>query len=265
MDLPTLERSISNLETSLDSLEFWLTFATGLVVLGLVLEYWHEIPESIAALKQSWSWKPLCVIAGGILITLGVAGELGVQYKASIVENKLRSESHAIEALLNKEAGEARQIAESERLERVKLEAIVAPRSLSLDQQRLIVSICTRFQGHNVSVNSYGMDGEGAVLGGQIIAVLRSAGITVADARASTVVTGGFELGIHVRGPSAEREFVSALGSALSSIGKLRVAINDPPPKSGSEIGGGGQVFNPGVAFVTVMIGIKPVPLLAAK
>lgn len=293
MDLSILERNISNLEKSLDSLEFWLAVATVLVVLGLVLEYWHEIPESIAALKKAWSWKPLCIIAGGILITVGVAGELGVQFVASNKETALRKANDAIFAALNSEAAQARKdasdaseraskaderasndekeaarlrkMAEAERLGRVKLEAQVAPRSLSLDQQRLIASACGRFHGHGVLVSSYGMDGEGAALGGQIISVLQSAGIIVADGRASTMVSGGFEMGVHVRGPDVERDFVSSLGNALSSIGKLKVSLNDPPPRSGGGMGGGGQSFPAGTVFVTVMVGTKPVPILATK
>jgi len=222
-----------------------------------------------------------------------VAGELFVQVRASGIEERLRIANHQVLVPLEKEAADARRDAETarqkadsfehdiaqaneraslaekkaeeERLERIKLEAIVAPRSLNLEQQRLIASACAKFRGHSVLVESYGMDGEGAALGAQIIAILQAAGITVADARASTVVTGGFELGIHVRGPNAERDFVSTLGNALFSVGKLRVAINDPLPRSGSEIGGGGRSFKSGVVFVTVMIGTKPVPILASK
>jgi uncharacterized membrane protein YczE len=85
MDTSALERNITNLETSLDSLEFWLSVMTFLVVGGLILEYWHEIPEELEKLKEAkkWLWKPICVIIGAILITIGVAGELAVQFLAS--------------------------------------------------------------------------------------------------------------------------------------------------------------------------------------
>jgi hypothetical protein len=294
MDLSALERNITNLETSLDSLEHWLAFMTALVVLGLVLEYWHELPEAIDALKKAWSWKPLCIISGAILITVGVAGELFVQSLASRKETGLRKANDAVFAGLNAEAAKARKdasnaserasqaderasenekeaarlqkMAEAERLERIRLEAIVAPRSLSLDQQRLIAAACRRFSGHRVLLSSYGLDGEGAALGAQIISVLRSAGVTVLDGRATSIVTGGFELGVHVRGPDIERDFVSGLGNALSSIGKLQVSINDPPARvGGAGIGGGGQAYPAGTVFVSVMVGIKPVPILAAK
>jgi hypothetical protein len=293
MDPSALERNISTLDTSLDSLEHWLALMTALVVIGLVLEYWHELPEAIDALKTAWSWRPLCIISGAILITVGVAGELFVQSLASRKETALRKANDEVFAGLNGEAAQARidagnaivraskaderasenekeaarlqKLAEAERLERIKLEAAVAPRSLSLEQQRLIASACGRFRGRSVLVSSYGMDGEGAALAGQIISVLRTSGITVADARASIIVTGGFEMGVHVRGTDVERDLVSSLGNALSSTGKLKVSINDTPPRLGSAMGGGGESFPAGSVFVTVMVGIKPLPILAAK
>jgi hypothetical protein len=161
-------------------------------------------------------------------------------------------------------AAEAGRMAEAERLERIKLEAIVAPRSLSLDQQRLIAAACGRFHGHAVLVSSYGMDGEGAALGEQIMSALRSAGVVVADNRGASAVSGGFDVGVHVRGPDAEHAFISILGNALSSIGRLKVMVNDPPPKLGAMIFGGGQSFPAGTVFVTVMVGVKPVPILPA-
>src|ERR1039457_695563 len=103
MDLSALERKISNLENSLSSLEIWLGLMTTLVVIGLVIEYWHEIPEAIGDLRKAkkWLWKPVCIILGAILITVGVAGELCVQFLASSKETDLRkanrSEEHTSE------------------------------------------------------------------------------------------------------------------------------------------------------------------------
>jgi hypothetical protein len=164
-------------------------------------------------------------------------------------------------------AEEARSMAEAERLERIRLQAIVAPRSLSLDQQQQIATAVRRFAGHRVLVSSYGLDGEGAALGAQIIILLRSAlgNDNVLDDRASLVVTGGFELGVHVRGPDSESAFVSTLSNALSSIGQLQTFVNDPRPRAGGGIGGGGAAFPAGTIFVSVMVGIKPVPMLPAR
>jgi hypothetical protein len=112
-----------------------------------------------------------------------------------------------------KEAARLGNLAEAERLERMKLEAAVVPRSLTLEQQKLIAAAVQTFRGHAVLVSSYALDGEGAALAGQIIAALQSGGVKVADNRSSILVTGGFEGGIHVRGPDTEQDFVSSLGT----------------------------------------------------
>jgi hypothetical protein len=120
-----------------------------------------------------------------------------------------------------------------------------------------------KFRGHNVLVSSYGTDGEGSALGAQIISILQAAHINAADSRGGTMVTGGFDIGIHVRAPAEEYVFASALKDALSSVGKLMVApINDPQPQAGSMMAGGGQTFVPGIVFVSLVVGIKPVPIL---
>ena len=79
------------------------------------------------------------------------------------------------------------------------------------------------------------------------------------------MVTGGFESGVHVRGPNAERDFIAALSGALSAIGGLRTFANDAPPRTSMEMDGGGASFPVGTVFVSVMIGIKPVPILPLR
>jgi len=164
-------------------------------------------------------------------------------------------------------AAEARSTAEAERLERLRLEATVKPRSLSLDQQRQIADACRRFVGHRVVVASYGQDVEAAVLGDQIYSALRSVlgGENVLDNRMTTVVAGGIELGVHIRGPDLERDFISALGNALSSIGGLQTFTNDPRPTVGAEMIAARPIFPAGMVFVTIMVGAKPVPVLSAR
>jgi hypothetical protein len=109
MDLPALQTTINDLEKSLDSLESWLLVATLLVVVGLVLEYWHDIPEALAKLRNGWDTKSVLVIVGGILITMGVAGELAVQFFASRKETKLRRANDEMIGILNKQAADAKE------------------------------------------------------------------------------------------------------------------------------------------------------------
>lgn len=298
MDPSGLVIQVSHLERSLDSLNNCLKVATGAVVIGLLVEYPYEIYEAICEFKNRLL-KPSLTIAGAILITLGVAGELVIQSKESIVEGNLRSANHEVQAGLEKEASQAQEkakqataaslgaevrialarkaaaeaderaakagsIAEAERLERIKLQAAVAPRSLDPEQQREVIAECREFRGHNAIVYSYAMDGEGAAIGGQLISVLDAAGVRTFDARSSMGVAGGFEQGIHIRGPQVEDQFIKTLDHSLRSIGKLQVSVNDPPARVGMMFGGGGPAIPPGTVLVTIMVGIKPVPVLHA-
>ena len=147
MDLSALERAAKDLEGSLDSLGFWLFFSTALVVIGLIAEYRHDVIEFWEEVRRPaamFPWPKFWAIAGGILVTVGVAGELIVGIKASRKESDLRTINHQIEGLLTdkasendkeakrlgKEAEQLRKDAEAEHLARVTIEARVAWRRL---------------------------------------------------------------------------------------------------------------------------------------
>src|SRR5579864_4428807 len=108
MNIPLLQREISTLEREIDSLETWLALMTAFVVIGLILEYLHEIPEEFKRLRQQWAWKPLFVMAGTILITVGVAGELAVQFVASQRQTALRQANDSAFTALNSDAATTR-------------------------------------------------------------------------------------------------------------------------------------------------------------
>jgi hypothetical protein len=250
-------------------------------VLGLVIEYWEPVHEFIEEWRRpaaAFPWRKVWGLAGGILVTVGVAGELGFTYKAYRVETNLRANSHQIELLLNQgtsgalqKAAEANARASANDLaaqqlkaDNLRLEAIIAPRSLSLDQQKRIADACGKFAGHAVRVGSYGMDGEGTVLATQIMSALQSAHILLSDARGSTMVAGEFDVGIQIRDwQTSEVKFAACLVDALSRIGNLNVSLNHPWPKLGAMMGGGEkQGFPAGTSYVDVMVGIKPLPVL---
>jgi len=90
----------------------------------------------------SFPWDKFKTLAGGILVTIGVAGELFVSYEASRVENQLRENSHRIEGLSIEKAANAERDAEiakeqteKERLARVELEKSIQWRTLSREQK----------------------------------------------------------------------------------------------------------------------------------
>jgi hypothetical protein len=292
-DASALESSISALESEIKTLESssvpWehlLPAFNAMVVFGVAMELWviwHERRDDMEAWAVGYflnasklpsrpsTAKFLIEVASVLLITLGIVGELGVGIKIASINGalrgksaELRSKSGQLVALLNQETEQLHRDAEGLKAENLRLEAVIAPRSLSLDQQKQIADALRKFKGHGVLVKSYGTDGEGAALAAQIIAALHAAEVVVADSRGSEIVAGGFDSGVHVRAPATEIDFAVAIADALSKIGKLKVfPVNDPEPRVGAMMGGGGQSFtNPHAVFVTVRVGIKPLPTL---
>jgi hypothetical protein len=93
MNLSGLERISRALEKSLDGWGVVLIVATGIVVLGLVAEYWHEGKELLVLYRwpvASFLWERFKQLSGGVLVALGVTLELFSTYKAGRVETKLR-------------------------------------------------------------------------------------------------------------------------------------------------------------------------------
>jgi hypothetical protein len=78
------------LERTQDRLSSWLRAFTALVVVGLVVEY---LPDIIHALRT----RTFPVnISGAILITIGVGGELVIEFLSSRAETKLREMNDSI-------------------------------------------------------------------------------------------------------------------------------------------------------------------------
>ncbi|MBK8278149.1 MAG: hypothetical protein IPK92_20610 [Nitrospira sp.] len=155
--------------------------------------------------------------------TARVEQEVANAYKAAKDAEAQARKFEAIIATSNARAEEAKQIAERERLERVKLEAQVAPRRLSREQEKSITSSLSRFSGRNVTVVSYSLDVEGGVLATQIISVLKEAGILVEEKIAGLLVGGSFWTGVILKGPTEEQDFIAALTTTLMNDGRLAV------------------------------------------
>ena len=123
----------------------------------------------------------------------------------------------------------ADQKAEAERLARVELEARIAPRRLTPAQQAEIASFLSPFQGKRVTVVTYALDVESAVLGAQLIAVMHRAGIVPIDNRASVMPFGGFSTGIRFEG---DENFATALYNGFCLKTGLAGVVNpgNAPP-----------------------------------
>jgi hypothetical protein len=115
MEPSALESVSRSLESSLDHWGWLILASTAIVVLGLVVEYWEPIAEFIDEWRRpaaAFPWRKFIELAGGILVTVGVAGELGFTYKASRTETKLRDNNHRIEESLNISAESAARAAD---------------------------------------------------------------------------------------------------------------------------------------------------------
>jgi hypothetical protein len=157
---------------------------------------------------------------------------------------KLNTESQALQL----EVAKARREAEQDRLERVKLEAQIAPRRLTMDQRKAIGASLKRFAGRKLNLLTYVYDLEGAVLASQIKPALEEAGILVNAKISQVMVIGGFIAGIWVNGPPTEQDLVKALVDSLISDGKLNAAN-----RGANQFGGADPAEG-----VNIMVGFKP-------
>jgi hypothetical protein len=238
MDLSSLESTARQLEALIDGLERVLFTFTALVVAGLVLEYWHDIAEFIEEWKRPaalFPWKKFMELSGGILVVIGVAGELGTQSCLSIEESAFRVNSHKVEGLLNDKAGFADQKAETARLaqeqlraENLRLEAIIQPRSLTIEQQRAVGYALREFSGHKAEVASFTGDSEGYALCKQMIAALRYARFEVNDRTGGYPASAVPYTGISIEWPPGEEQLALRIQKAIKMVGHLRAVYLTP-------------------------------------
>lgn len=184
--------------------------------------------------------------------TARIEQEVANAYKAAKDAEGQARKFEAIIATSNARAEEAKQIAERERLERVKLEAQVAPRRLSREQEKSIISSLSRFRGRNVTIVSYSLDVEGGVLATQIIAMLQEAGILVEEKVGELFVGGSFWTGVILKGPAEEQNLIAALLTALTNEGQL--AVRNEPTKFVVPVG----ISKLREKAVFILVGAKP-------
>jgi hypothetical protein len=224
-----------------------LLFSTATVGVGLALEgpeLWFEIRDMFRRRRDrhrffvTWptdppDWMKLMAFAGWILIVLGVMGEGAIEAVVSDADSNLQSftsiqvaEAQREAAFAIERSGGAYERAaqaeeETQRLkaENLKLEALIQPRTISVETQRQIADACGEFTNHAAVIESYGLDTEAFATGSQIIAILHAMKVVVADARASKIATGTMETGIHIRTTDAsEMPLASCFAGALDRI-----------------------------------------------
>jgi hypothetical protein len=248
MDASALESAIKALEIRSDSLDSWLTFWIILVVVGVVVEvgvvikeYFHARSEyrrgSIRSPDKPSPWDLYWGLLGGVLVAIGVAGELGIDFKSAVVRNALRDDNGKLVGLLN--------------LEAANLRAAIAPRELTIEQQKLIGAALHKYSGKTVWLRSYRADAEAKRLGVEIKQALTLAQITVEDRLEEMYGDGPVLFGIEVtcaeNALRSQRDFARSMISVLSAedVGHLSVL-----PLS--------QFACPSDEITEIHIGIKP-------
>jgi hypothetical protein len=279
-----------------------LLISGGVVAFGCLLEVWEtavsirnwlKARRGLEVNENPKSWGIPIAAIGLFLVIGGVAAEVLYEGLSSNADARLRSHESEVlsraeektasadgkaedaekkEGELDKEAAQLRKEAEHERLKRMRLEVLVAPRELTSVQEREIAAKCQKFASRKITffIQSYGLDAESAALATQILDLLRSVfgSENVIDERASLLSSSGFEEGIHIRGPSSEADLVVTLNDAFSRIGNLASFANDPRFSYS-----GATETVPGAALraprdrdgIGIMVGIRPSGSLKAN
>jgi hypothetical protein len=226
-------------------------------MLGLSLHGWEDF--MIAALAGVAFFGVLVGVATWAVVTLQraeIAASKDEFERYKLDAGKRIAGANAAGDAAKADAAKANEKAEAERLERLKLEAILGPRSLTLAQQQAIAQLLKPFSGKRVAVTTYSLDGEGATLATQIMAVLQAASVTVDNRLASIMPMGGFSLGVHVEG--SDSDLVSAIRQGLAFIGGLMVAPPNTQQSGGAALGLAPPEGEK-APDASILVGIKPV------
>jgi hypothetical protein len=231
------------------------------VVVGLFIEYKEDAKEFFTGRPRTRR-NHTPVLVGGLLVVLGIVGELTITFFAHRVEIHIRSKSHEIEGLLNKEAGDANErakvaLSEQERLkgnnlalekEVLELKKAASPRTLSDSDRKSIAEqlkpFAASFASRKISVSSYSSDAEGIVFSLEILDILSRAGINTDPVIGRVMPVGLVDLGVKITGPIADGPFIKALLTNIHS--RLDTKLHGE--------------WDSKYTDVRVAVGVKPVP-----
>jgi hypothetical protein len=139
-ELEVFEQRRIALKSSVDSLGAWLVGFIVAVVAGLGIELYRPI----VSLLDKFDLATLVELIGTALVTLGVTGELAVEWKTHRNERELLRIDAVIEREDKRQLVELNLLAEQERLARVKLEEkllrTVGPRKVTPEQRERIAA-----------------------------------------------------------------------------------------------------------------------------
>jgi hypothetical protein len=202
------------LESKIDFLENVARFCAVVVIGGVVLEY---LPKFIAFGKAP-RWALFKDLSGGLLIALGIAGEVLASMLSSRKEQQLRDLNARTVAELNLRA-------EQERLARVKLEARLADRRVSFEQRSIIGRELSQFTGRVLRLQVIN-DNEAICFCNELTPAFDRAGITVFPPE--VFPPGGIDRGLVLNGVGEKAELFAA---AIESAFLLAGVVTDPIPR----------------------------------
>jgi hypothetical protein len=157
----------------------------------------------------------------------------------------------------NARAAEANRIAESEQLARLQLEARLAPRVLTADQQERLISLLKPFFGTQIDAVTFGDTPEIGNISMTILSCLRKAGWNVnsGSAGGGALVVAGILVGVRANSDATTNNAARALFVGLQSMGI------GAGPWDFDKMPSPGILFNSSVTFqaaIRVYIGSKP-------
>jgi hypothetical protein len=177
---------IKNLKDSFERDGNWAEASAWAIVGGLALEVCLLLWFS----KDRGSFETLSLVAANVIIAVGVFGEIHFGRRAAKISKRLQQISDERVALAERasaesnqkaseavaRAAEANEIAEGERLARVRLEKELAWRTLT-DEQRIKFVLATKqFSGQPFDIVTYQDDAEAMYFSADLVRLLRGAG-----------------------------------------------------------------------------------------
>lgn len=277
---------LSKFWNSLPALQWAAVISAAFLTVGAIIEYWKQL-KVLVQLIGKWVFRRLspfesCALRkllihalAPILVVLGIAGDFVFEGRAFILEDRQEEQSQqkigqlGLEASANevkadqlqKDAAGLHEQAEAEHLARVKLEAEIEPRRLTIGQQQAVAENCSKFknlfEGKRVKLLSYSLDTEAFVLAEQVVTALRMKPCEMTvddDAMSITPGMGMLVMGIQVFGPDSE--LAKNIAEAIGSSGKpVAVSFVASDPTAGAQ-----RIETPNSLLphaATVLVGLK--------
>ena len=239
--------SITELEASLAIYEPLVWISGGLVLLGVVAEVVADRRnfknENTAHSLKKW---------GEYFLVFGLVGEIAFGIATSIL-------SGLIIAKLTLETSKINGRATALESENLKLQELIQPRSITLDQQREIGDSLRSFAKRQIEVWSESRDPEAYFFSAQILAALKYAQMNVIDRRGMFTDSRASDIGVGILCPDEDKGLAVAIQKSLSRF--VANVVTGPPRPFVSAVGGS-VTFSPAQPICAVGVFAKPLPIL---